>query len=514
MNFKIKLSSLLIISSIFLCLLIMSFAVFNSLGVNQTNINIEIEKKNKNIKESALLAKYNIVQIQQFLTDASLTEDEDSFKEAKKNLDELKKNLDKIIELDPSLKEMIDRITNSGEKLYSVGLEMANAYLKVGKAEGNSIMKRPENGFDSRAEYLAKDVDNLFNTISQNEDKTQKKLEIQTTNLQIKTIIFSIFELILTPLILYFIYRRTKNIKYTAEQLEKNVDSLGEVSESISSTSNKLAALSTEQASQIETTASSLEEIKAMIQNNFKNSERLKLNAETSKDSIENGHQALILVQNSISNINSKNQETIKFYDKNNQEIAKIHNIISEIFSKTKIIDEIVFQTKILSFNASIEAARAGEHGKGFAVVAEEIGNLANMSGNASKEISAILESATQQVSLIIESSQNLINKIISENTEKIKEAIETSNLSSQSFEQIISKILEENQLVSEIFHALEEQSKGIEEITKALNTLEKAAHENSSFSDFSYKISQTLTEQIKLLKDSKNALNKVVQGK
>ncbi|MBC7465119.1 MAG: hypothetical protein H7256_03945 [Bdellovibrio sp.] len=50
---------------------------------------------------------------------------------------------------------------------------------------------------------------------------------------------------------------------------------------------------------------------------------------------------------------------------------------MEEIGNKTKVINDIVFQTKLLSFNASVEAARAGEHGKGFAVVAEEVGKLA-----------------------------------------------------------------------------------------------------------------------------------------
>ena len=73
-------------------------------------------------------------------------------------------------------------------------------------------------------------------------------------------------------------------------------------------------------------------------------------------------------------------------------ELSKTLLVIQEIANKTKLINEIVFQTKLLSFNASVEAARAGEHGKGFAVVAEEIGKLAKVSGSSSEEIAKIVE--------------------------------------------------------------------------------------------------------------------------
>lgn len=78
--------------------------------------------------------------------------------------------------------------------------------------------------------------------------------------------------------------------------------------------------------------------------------------------------------------------------------LEEIISVIGDINQKTKIINEIVFETKLLSFNASIEAARAGQYGKGFAVVAQEIGNLALMSGKASLGISSLLENSTNQV--------------------------------------------------------------------------------------------------------------------
>ncbi|MBF0206507.1 MAG: hypothetical protein HQK53_06425 [Oligoflexia bacterium] len=91
--------------------------------------------------------------------------------------------------------------------------------------------------------------------------------------------------------------------------------------------------------------------------------------------------------------------------------LEEIMGVIRDINKKTKIINEIVFETKLLSFNASIEAARAGQYGKGFAIVAQEIGNLALMSGKAALGISSLLESSTSQVRELITYIQGKIKE-------------------------------------------------------------------------------------------------------
>ncbi len=92
-----------------------------------------------------------------------------------------------------------------------------------------------------------------------------------------------------------------------------------------------------------------------------------------------------------------------------NAEVKELVGIINGISERTKVIDEIVFQTKLLSFNASVEAERAGEHGRGFAVVAQEVGNLAQMSGKAAQEISSILkQSIEKSVSVTSNNEKNV----------------------------------------------------------------------------------------------------------
>lgn len=88
--------------------------------------------------------------------------------------------------------------------------------------------------------------------------------------------------------------------------------------------------------------------------------------------------------------------------------LQQLQGALQTIQSKAKAINAIVTKLKLLSLNASIEAARAGLHGKGFAVVAEEVGRLAQSSGEASREIEGLLNASQQRVtaSLVVASSK------------------------------------------------------------------------------------------------------------
>lgn len=102
-------------------------------------------------------------------------------------------------------------------------------------------------------------------------------------------------------------------------------------------------------------------------------------------------------VEKLISTIDEFNKRSIE----NHLKLSTIQAAVQQIQQKTDTINEIVFQTKLLSFNASVEAARSGEAGKGFAVVAEEIGKLAQYSGTSAGEIEQIVKDARMQIDSI-----------------------------------------------------------------------------------------------------------------
>ena len=140
-------------------------------------------------------------------------------------------------------------------------------------------------------------------------------------------------------------------------------------------------------------------------------------------------------------------------------------SLMDNINEKTKaiqeaiiIIDQIAFQTNILSLNAAVEAATAGEAGKGFAVVAQEVRNLASRSAQAAKEIKSLVESATKETNNGKTASVEMIKEynVLSENINKTKGIIENVSFS------------------------LKEQEKGIEQVNVAIFDLDKATQQNA----------------------------------
>lgn len=179
-----------------------------------------------------------------------------------------------------------------------------------------------------------------------------------------------------------------------------------------------------------------------------------------------------------------------------NKELLQIVQIITDIGEKTKVINDIVFQTKLLSFNASVEAARAGEHGKGFAVVAEEVGNLAQMSGNAATQITEMLSGSIGKVNSIVDTTRVRVDQLVDAGRSKIAHGQSTA----QKCRDALTKIAESAQAVStmvgEITHASREQSQGIQEINKAIAQLDSVTQQNASVAQRSSDQAQELNTQ------------------
>jgi methyl-accepting chemotaxis protein len=188
--------------------------------------------------------------------------------------------------------------------------------------------------------------------------------------------------------------------------------------------------------------------------------------------------------------------------------------VISDIGDKTKVINDIVFQTKLLSFNASVEAARAGEQGKGFAVVAEEVGNLARMSGNAAKEISDMLDQSILKVRTIVQETKSSVQNLVEQGKSKVASGSEIAKECGHVLEEIVVSVSTVSRMSGEISVASSEQAQGVQEITKAVHQLDEVTQKNSATTHETATAAQHLASQADSLKHIVENLVMTVDGK
>lgn len=292
------------------------------------------------------------------------------------------------------------------------------------------------------------------------------------------------FSLIILIICGFFAYTVTnglfKQLAGVAQELTTSSTGTVSIIDSLNVASEQVSATSIEQAGAIQETVSTLDEFTGMFKMSSENAQKTYKVTLSSQDSANKGKKIVQNVIDSINEIKQSNDEVLSQTLESNKKIHHIVNIINEISEKTNIINDIVFQTRLLSFNASVEAARAGEHGKGFAVVAEEVGNLAAMSGKAANEISTILVTGVDTVEKIISEAQSGIEKIMNSSQGKVQKGIEISQECGEMLNEISENVNYVTRLAEEISSATKEQEEGVINISRAMNLLDENTNQNS----------------------------------
>jgi methyl-accepting chemotaxis protein len=258
----------------------------------------------------------------------------------------------------------------------------------------------------------------------------------------------------------------------------------------------ELSEASTEQAASLQETMASIEEISAMVAQNAESAGKVLLTVTENKKSSDEGSKRVDEMIHSIDEIKNTNDMILQQMETSNKEFGHIVQIITDIGEKTKVINDIVFQTKLLSFNASVEAARAGEHGKGFAVVAEEVGNLAQMSGNAAKEITDMLTNSVKKVNEIVDTTRTKVDQLVEVGRDKIAMGQSTAQKCREVLLNIAASATSVSVMVNEITHASKEQSQGVQEINKAISQLDQVTQQNSAVAQQSSSQAELLSAQ------------------
>jgi methyl-accepting chemotaxis protein len=312
---------------------------------------------------------------------------------------------------------------------------------------------------------------------------------------------------------LYVLRQISSSISQVITQLETNSNQVTGASQQIASSSDSLSQAATEQAASLQETAASIEELNQMVQRNLEGARRAASLSGESQDSAEKGKEVVTEMSRAIAEIDSSNAEIMAQVEESNRRIAEITTVITEIGNKTKVINDIVFQTKLLSFNASVEAARAGEHGKGFAVVAEEVGNLAQMSGTAAKEISAMLSESVRKVDDIVNETRSKVEGLIRVGKEKVEVGTRIAEECSEVLNDIVGKVSEVSQMSQNIAHSSEEQAQGVDQITKAMHQLDQVTQTNAGAAEQTASAAEQLSGQSTSLKGIVHTLVASVHG-
>lgn len=205
----------------------------------------------------------------------------------------------------------------------------------------------------------------------------------------------------------------------------------------LSGTGDDLSTSANEQASSLEETAAAIEELTSNVAANSAKAQEMTKIAQEAKAASEKGN---IVAKESL------------------DAMTEIVNATEAINQAVDIIDNIAFQTNILSLNAAVEAATAGDAGKGFAVVAQEVRNLANRSAEAAKEIQDLARNARIKSQGGLETSKNMM----------------------EGFALISQKIVQTDEMVRDVANASREQMAGIGQINDAVSQLDQMTQQNA----------------------------------
>lgn len=281
------------------------------------------------------------------------------------------------------------------------------------------------------------------------EEMAKGNLNIESSNIDIYVGDFQV--------LIIAMYDIIDNVSLVLSQIKQSSDQVKIGSEQVSYGAQALSQGTTEQASILEELAATISEIALKVQITAQNAQNAKFaNEHSSKEVIHSNKQMQEMII-AMDSINSKSQE--------------VNKII-------KTIDDIAFQTNILSLNAAVEAARAGEAGKGFAVVAQEVRNLAIKSAEAAKT-----------TAILIEDTVNVVN-----NGVIIAKTTATSMLG------VVSGAQKVSSLVDEIANDSKEQSVSIIQINLGIDQISSVVQINSATSEESAAASEELASQAYML--------------
>ena len=297
-----------------------------------------------------------------------------------------------------------------------------------------------------------------------------------------------------------------KRLNNMVSEIKKHAANINVSSQEMALGNQDLSNRTNQQSSSLEETATAMEEINSIVQNNAEDAKNAnEITQKAQKSVVDSRTELLDAVNNSIEmnqdmlqNLQSTNKDVVSAMEEIMESSKKIEGIIT-------LMNDIAFQTNLLALNASVEAARAGEHGKGFAVVASEVRKLAHRSSKASTEIGVLIQTSLEHIN----SGRNLV-KDGEEGMDEMRTKIETmlNNLKSESdsnLNGILTSVKEVSEVMENIKVASEEQAEGVDQINKAIADMDRITQENSALVEENTTGSQHMAQEAEKLQELLN---------
>jgi methyl-accepting chemotaxis protein len=236
------------------------------------------------------------------------------------------------------------------------------------------------------------------------------------------------------------------------DRVSQSVSELHDAGQTLSSSSSGTAA-------SLQETGAALEQINSMVQLSSSNAQQVADLSRTSNEFATKGEAEVSSLVGAM------------------QGMAQFSRRIEEI---TAVIDDLAFQTNLLALNAAVEAARAGDQGNGFAVVAEAVRELAQRSGVAAKDISALIAQSRQLV----------------------ESGVGATKRSGEALQKIVHSVKKVAQLNQEIASSSREQASGIQNMMRGVSTLDSAAQSTAHTSERFTLSADALAQESARMKD------------